>query len=247
MSTITGAQLEAVMDNIAKEKIILDTAIGTETTAASILKGMQDNIDRIETYDEDVIADLHRVFVNEKEHMPNLKLALLHGAIAALEKHLRRMEGVGVSDYCEAENANRIAPEYAQLARAKGQYMKPIVVFPPVTAMGSFVASGATAGTFTDGSLIDGNKYGPGTLEVECTALGNGTIDLTVTITGTDQNGSIITGTATFSGGSVGTKMEITPDQAGAQFQDVTNATVTGATSADAFNVQSKVDRAVSL
>ena len=51
-------------------------------------------------------------------------------------------------------------------------------VFPPVTALGSFAASGAAAGTYTDGSAVDTTKYGGAQIEGEVTdgGIGNASI-----------------------------------------------------------------------
>jgi hypothetical protein len=249
MSVITGAQLKTVSDSIAKQKNILDVAVGAIATADSILYGIQACITNIASYAEDVVNDCHTAFVNEKNSMPNFKLAILHKAIKSLENHIRRLEGEGISDYWETENypTYRIAPEFVQLARAIGLYMKPAICFPPVTAMGSFVASGAEAGVFTDGSAIDGNLYGPGDCELEVTAKGGASVSIVATITGTDENGAVVTGVGTFSADDVGDKVDVVPDQVGKQFQDITNITITGGVADDAFTIQSKVDRAVSL
>ena len=99
--------------------------------------------------------------------------------------------------------------------------------------------------TFTDGSSIDGKRYGPGDLEVEITAKGGAQVDLVATVTGKDQNGSTITGTATVDAQDVGGKVDVVPTESGAQFQDVTDVTIANGASGDEFKVQSKVDRAV--
>lgn len=249
MSVISGANLIIISDGMSKQKIILDTAVGTTTTASTILKGMQDNADRIVALDEDVNADLFKSSVGVKNEMPQVKLRLNQDLLRAIENHIRRLEDMGMSDYWEQENypTNRWAPEVVQIGRGINLYFKPITVFPPVTAMGSFVADGATSGTFTDGSAIDVNLYGPGNCELEVTVVGGATVDLTATVTGTDEEGLVVTGTATFSGATVGTTQDVVPDQAGKKFQDITNITVIGATATDAFKIQSKVDRAVAL
>jgi hypothetical protein len=249
MSEITGANQRALMDSLAASKKITDTAVGTTTTAATVLYGMQANVTRIAGYGDDAIVDLAKSFTAEIEQMPDYKTRYGHRAIAALDKHLRRLAGVGISDYWETENypTYRICPEAAQIARAARFYIKPSLVFPPVTSLGSFVASGAAAGTFTDGDLIDGNLYGPADLEVIITAKGGAQVDLVATITGTDENGSTITGVATVVALDVGGTADVVPDQTGAKFQDITNVTITGGAADDAFTVRSKEDRTPSL
>lgn len=247
MSVISGANLQTVCDSFAKQKIILDTAVGAITTAATILKGMQDNADRIKGYDEDVVADCHKQFVAEMAKMANFKNKLDHSAIQSLDYHIRRLEGKGISDYLEAEVATRAAPEFAQILRAISQYIKASLVFPPVTTMGTYIASAAEAGTFTDGDLIDGNLYGPGDCEIEVTAVGSVSCSIVATVTGKDENGAAMTGIGTFSSTAIGGKVDVVPNDAGKQFQDITAITITGGVADDAFKIQSKVDRAVAL
>ena len=247
MSVITGANLQTVSDSIAKQKIILDTAVGTKVTAATILKGMQDNADRVKGYDEDTVADCHKQFVNEMDKMANFKNKLDHLAIQSLDYHLRRLAEKGISDYWEAENSDRMAPEFAQIMRSISQYIKASLVFPPVTVMGTYIASAAEAGTFTDGDLIDGNLYGPGDCEVEVTAVGNSTCSIVATVTGKDENGATMTGVGTFSTTAIGGKVDVVPTETGKQFQDIVSIAITGGVADDAFKIQSKVDRAVAL
>lgn len=247
MSVISGANLQTVCDSFAKQKIILDTAVGAIATAATILKGMQDNAGRIQSYEQDVSADCHKQFVSEMAKMPNFKNKLDHKAIHALDHHIRRLEGKGMSDYWEAENSDRMAPEFAQIVRSIGYDIKASLVFPPVTTMGTYVASEATVGIFTDGDLIDGNLYGPGDCEIEVTAVGSETCSIVVTAIGKDKNGEVMTGVGTFDSTAVGGKVNVVPTETGKQFQDITTITITGGVADDAFKIQSKVDRAVAL
>jgi len=249
MGALTGAQLKDVSDSIAFQKTKLDTTVGDTTTATTILYAMQQNIDRIGGYAEAVIKALHSTFAKMKDLMSAFKLNLDHAAIRVLDSHIRDEEGMGISDYWEQENypTSRIAPEFAQIARSIGIYLKAAICFPPVTAMGSVAVTGSGTGTFTDGSAIDGNLYGPANCELEVTAAagGPGTVSLVATVIGTDEDGNPVTGSATFSSASVGDKVDVTPDQAGKKFQDITDITFTGGANGDAFKIQSKVDRAV--
>ena len=251
MSAISGAQLRALIDSIAAQKIILDTAVGATGTAATILYGMQANVTRIAGYGEDAINDLALICANEKAQMPNFKNKLDHDFIKALESHLRRLEDVGISDYWEAEQypTYRIPSQFAEIARSISLYLKASLCFPPVTAMGTFAVTGVGAGTFTDGSAIDGNLYGPGDCEVKITAAagGPGTVSFVATVTGTDENGAVMTGTATVVSKSVDDVVAVVPTEADKKFQDITNITITGGANGDAFKIQSKVDRSVSL
>lgn len=248
MSALTGAELKALIDSIAAQKELLDTTVGDTTTASTILYGMQQNVDRIKAYtDEDPRVDLEKKFAGEKNLMASFALKINQFAFKKLDYHIRRTEDMSFSDYWEQENSDRVPYSAALLGRAAGVYIKASLVYPPVTVMGTFVATGAGTGTFTDGNLIDGDLYGPADLELEVTAKGGASVSLVATVTGTDENGAVVTGSGEFVAADVGDKVNVTPDQTGKQFQDVTNITITGGATDDAFKCQSKVDRTPSL
>lgn len=247
MAALTGVQLKTELDNIAYGKSLLDTTVGATDTATTILYAMQQLVDRVGGYDEEVKRDLAKIASVTKDSMAAFKLSLEHKLLRAIDSHLRTEHGQGIDDFWTAENypTYRIASQVAELCRACGILLSAANCFPPVTTMATFVVTGATAGTLTDVDVIDGNKYGPADLEVEITAKVGGDVSVEVTVIGADKSGNAVTGLASVSTKDVGDKVDVTPDQAGKQFQDVTNITVTGATAGDEFKVQSKVDRAV--
>jgi hypothetical protein len=244
---LSGAELRAVLDSIAYEKSLLDTAVGATGTAATILYAQQANVDRIAGYDESVIQALHKPFVETKNLMDAFKLSIPTKRIRAVDAHLREEAGQGIDDYWTAEQygSYRIDSRAAELCRACGIQLSAANCFPPVTVMGSEAVTGSGAGTFTPGTDIDANLYGPADCELIVTAVGGASVSLVAAIIGTDENGAEVTGTATFSSAALGDKVDVTPDQTGKQFQTITNITFTGGASGDAFNIQSKVDRAV--
>ena len=246
MAYLTGAQLKTELDNVAYQKSLLDTAIGTTATAATILHAMQALTDRVNGYDEEIQRDLANVASEIKNAMEAFKLSLDHKLLRQIDSHLREETGLGIDDYWTQENypTYRIASQVAELCRAVGIWLSPINCFPPVTIMGTEVASGSGAGTFTAGTDIDANKYGPADCELEVLVAAT-TVSVVVTVTGLDENGAEVTGTAEFSTAAVGDKVDVTPDQAGKQFQSITTMTFTGGASTDSWQAQSKVDRAV--
>jgi len=246
MAALTGAQLKTELDNIAYQKSLLDTVIGTTTTAATILYAMQQLVDRVGGYDEEIKRDLANISSEIKNTMAAFKLLLDHKLLRAIDSHLREEHKKGIDDFWTDENypTYRIASQVAELCRAIGIDLSAVNCFPPVTIMGTEVVSGSGAGTFTDGDLIDGNKYGPANCELEVLVAAT-TVSVVVTITGNDKSGNEVTGTAEFSTAAVGDKVDVTPDQAGKKFQDITNMTFTGGAATDSWRVQSKVDRAV--
>lgn len=250
MSALTGAEARALTDSIAKQYELLVAVIGTTGSAGTVLYGMQQNVDRIKAYtNEDPRVDLEKIFSGEKDLAALVALRIDNDPIRALENHIRRIEDMSFGEYWEEENypTYRIAYGFAIIARAIGLYIAPELVYPPVTSMGTFVASGEGAGTFTDASAIDLDLYGAADLEVYITAKGGTSVTLTATITGLDENGSVITGTATVVAADVGDSIAVVPADAGRRFADVTDVTIKGGAAGDAFTVRSKVDRSISL
>ena len=247
MGVITGAQLIALVDSIAAQLTILDTAVGTETTAASILYGMQQNVDRIDAYgEEDPRVALEGVASGMKDLMASFKIQLDQLFSAEIENHIRRQSDLSFSEYWAQENSDRIPPEFASMFRGQSHFIAPALVWPAYAILGSFVVSGAGAGIFTDGDAIDLLQYGAADLQAEVLVAAT-TVTLVATITGLDQNGSVMTGTATFVAANVGDKVDVVPDVANAQFADITDISITGGAATDAFRVQVKADRTPSL
>ena len=249
MSALTGVQLKALADSIAATlDLHIDTSLGAVGTAGTVLYGMQANVDRIKAYtDVDPRIDLERIAQTEIDRIANQHFVFQADVARALENHIRRTEDVSMSAYWLSDVTGRIPPRFAQLCRAVGIYLAPALVFPPVTSLGTFVASGAGAGTFTDGSAIDLALYGAADLEAVVTAKGGASVSLVATVTGKDANGSTITGTATFVAAAIGDKVNVVPTEAGAQFYDITNITITGGAASDAIRIQTKYDRALSF
>lgn len=247
MAGLTGAQVKTELDNIAYGKSLLDITIGTTTTAATILYAMQQLVDRVNGYDEEIQRDLAKPASNVKDLMAAFKLSLDHKLLRAIDSHLRKEHGQGIDDFWADENypTDRIASQVAELCRVIGIALSAFNCFAPVTTMATYVVTGAAAGTFTDGDLIDGNLYGPADLELEVTAKIGADVSVVATVIGTDEDGNEVLGVATVVAQDVGATVDVVPDQTGKQFQDVINITITGGTADDAFKIQSKVDRAV--
>ena len=247
MGVITGVQLQALVDSISAQLTILDTAVGTEATAATILYGMQQNVDRIDAYgEEDPRVALEGVASGMKDLMTSFKIQLDQLFSAEIENHVRRQTDLSFSQYWAQENATRIPPEFASMFRGIGHFIAPALVWPAYAILGSFVTSAPDTGVFTDGVAIDLLQFGAADLEAEVLVAAT-TVSLVAIITGLDENGSVMTGTATFSTANVGDKVDVVPDVVGAQFADITDITIIGGVSTDAFRVQVKADRTPSL
>ncbi len=117
-------------------------------------------------------------------------------------------------------------------------------VFPPVTALGSFVVSGAGAGTYTDGAVVDTTLYGGAQVQLEVTGNPIGAANITATVSCVHASGTLedIVGVIPL-GSIVGAKVAL--GDAADRVVNVTNIAITGGTAADAFKVQTMEDRTI--
>lgn len=194
------------------------------------------------------------------------ELAMLYDASAGAYKWLQRRAinsvntGAGTVTLASAFSPNatagedslviatRVASEIADLCRKYGFPINPLSVWPPIaTQLGTYAATGAATGTFTDGDAVNTDVYGPADIEAEVTVQ-IGAANLVLAITGTDQDGASATGSVTIPNGSVvGTKVAVTPTTAGTRFTDVTAITNSNGTNLDAVKIQTKEDRTPSI
>ncbi len=122
-------------------------------------------------------------------------------------------------------------------------------VFPPVTVMGTYAATGSGTGTWTEDPTtegeIDTTMYGACALEVEVINQAIGAAQITLTIVGTDANGDALSKTAVVPLESAsGTKVDV--GLAADKYATVTAVTSAGGTAGDDLRVQSKEDRTLS-
>lgn len=251
-TTIAGADLQDLVDGIGKQLDLLAATVGATGTESTILHGMQNRIEQIKALTvEEARLHLENAAANEKNVMASFMLGINTTLARALDAHIRKTtaSNQGLSDYWAAQLATRMPPSFAQMARGVGIYILGSLVFPPVTILGTFTASGSGAGSFVDGSAIDLSAdvgYGSANLEGEITAAGSTTVSLVATVTGKDENGSVVIGTITFSSTAVGGKVNcVVADSR--KFYDITNITIAGGAASDAFKVQSKYDRTLTL
>lgn len=124
-------------------------------------------------------------------------------------------------------------------------------IFPPETEMGTYAASAADAGTYTDGDAIDTDEYGDGDLEVEVVNQAIGVNDLVLAITakyydaaGDEQTdaGATCTIPAT---SVVGTRVAVTVGVANARYHDVIAVSNSNGNNGDDVKIISKLDRLI--
>jgi len=152
----------------------------------------------------------------------------------------------GLTDYLILWD--RLCPEFAVEARANGASLTGLLVFPPITALGQYDATGAPTGTFTDGSAVDTDFYGDADCEVTVLVNPIGGNDLVLAITGTNEDGDVITGAVTVPTGTLaGVSVDIVPTVTGERFADITAVTNSNGTAGDSVSIQTKLDRVISL
>lgn len=122
-------------------------------------------------------------------------------------------------------------------------------VFPPEVELGTYVATGAAAGTFTDGDAVDTEEYGDGDLEVEVINQAIGVNNLVLALTGKyydaagdEQTDSYMSCTIP-STSVVGTRVAVTVGVDSARYHDITAVTNSNGTNGDDIKIITKLDR----
>jgi hypothetical protein len=174
---------------------------------------------------------------------PTLNLASMFASrINALKTHV----GGDLSAYLLA-NDKRVHANFNDLL---GAQLRPAGIFPPklsdTAKLASYAATGLTTGTFTPGTAYDKTKYGKAWLNLHITHTIGGSLIATIVgkkIDGTSQSKAI-----TLTGHSAGDDVAVgTPGTTGDHYTSVTGVTITAGTSLDAFDIETVVERAISL
>jgi len=116
-------------------------------------------------------------------------------------------------------------------------------VFPPVTILGTYVVSGAGAGTLTKvNNGTTGTNYAGAALEVKVINQQLGASEIVMTVNGTNFSGGALSKTATIESGAA---MDSVHDVGVSTdwFKTITTVTITGGTAGDDLQIQTKVDR----
>lgn len=244
VTAITGAQLQNITDCIAWQYDKIDSFVGKITGTGTLLYAMQQNVDSIRSYVEDVTADLNTPAVYEKNVIVSWKYDINKYLTRGLENHLRRTVEVGISDYWQDSLATRIAPGFAILARSIGIYLEDSIVFPPKTNLAMIAITAAHTCTVRDSNVIDLAKYGDANLLVYVKNAAT-TCTCSLTVTGKDRHGTTITGLAVLSAAADGDTVLVVPTEAGLKFYDITTATVRNGANLDTLLIKTRFDRNV--
>lgn len=146
---------------------------------------------------------------------------------------------------------DRLCPEFKYVCDQIGLSLTAARVFPEETNLGTYAATGASAGTFTDGSAVDTTDYGGSELEIEVINQAIGANNLVLAITGKYYNAA---GTETTDTGlsctvtalaAVGTRFAVTVGTANARYHDVTAITNSNGTNGDDIKIVTKKDRLI--
>jgi hypothetical protein len=237
-------------DSLGVQLDRIATAFGTGVETGAISKAAKVNITRVQTIasptggnDASTAADL---LPGELQHIENLKAGAksLYGLLAfSLNNLIAHLKNRGDVSHCTLDlmataNAARFSPSFAELARSQGVNLSAGNIYPPVTLLGSFSASGAGAGTYTDGGPVDTNLYGGANIEAEATAACS---NVAITAVATDVDGASTNCTGTLNG-ATGTKVDLVAAN-GKKLVNTASVTITGGAAGNTFKIQTKTDR----
>jgi hypothetical protein len=167
----------------------------------------------------------------------NVLPRLFTQVLRALSNHVG-----GLNAWCQA---NDVRVHY--LLGEVASWLNAANLFPPVVdPICSFAVTGATTGTFTEGTAIDTDEYGKANMVIEVTSSAI-TTETTATLTmvkldGTTEDKVVVLANTLVLGNEVdigthGTDMYV----------NCTAIAITGGTGTDAFKVKSELERAVAL
>lgn len=246
MGLIPNGTLTTVMDSLASGKLIYDNAVGvTGAEANTTAKAAQnDEVTLAAVADAQVQSDLMPTFKLRGDTLLAGSLYITLGAYNlwwALDKHLG-----GLDQYLNAQNI-RVSSH----VKALGFPLSAAQIMPPaVDPMATFAVTGSGVGTYTHVADIDTSQYGRAWCQVVVTnSSGLGSNAITATVTGLQLDSTTVTSKAATmaAGSSFGATVNIGTLGVQADSYDfITNISITGGTSGDAFKVVSRVERVIS-
>ncbi len=243
MGTITTTALTTILDSVATGKLMFDASEGVlGTEANTIAKAASNDLATLSALaDNDVQADLAIVFRTRFQGLLAGSLYTILGAYNlwwALDKHLQ-----GLNAFLTTNNI-RVSPAVQQV----GFPIVPQNIMPPVVnPMASFAITGSGVGAYAHVADVDTTKYGPAWLDAVVTAtVGAATINATIVGLQFDGATPVSKTVAIAPNSSVGTTVHVgTLGTLADSFDSITGITITGGTNGDAFDVLSRVERAI--
>ena len=246
MATLAIASLLTLLDSVAKQVELCETAFGaTGAEVGTIAKGGENNVATIlAAADIQVQSDLASIV---QGRALNLRAAvaerILHGA--PLQRALDRHYGGvgGLNEFLLAED-DRVHP----LLRNIGFRIDPLRAFSPtvIDPVATAVLTAPGLATFTAGTPIDTTLYGKARMRLRTTTL-IGATPITVTLSmKTEQNTFVLKQVVVPNGAASGTEADI--GTAGVDlYIACVGITVAGGTAADGLKVISQIERVVAL
>lgn len=250
MGIIPNNTLITILDSLASGKLIFDNAMGlTGTEANTTAKAAQnDETTLAAVTDIQVQSDLAPTFKLRGDTLLASNLYVTLGAYNiywALDRHVANSSQPGVTNLDTYMNVNnmRASTHVQQL----GFPLSAAQVMPPSTLMATYVVGGTGYVHIAD---IDTTQYGQAWLALSVTSSsGIGPSPLTVTVTGRAiDNTTVVTQVATIAAASsFGATVNVGTMPSSSQSYDyLTNVSVSGGTTGDAFTVASRVERVIS-
>jgi len=252
MPNYPAAYAQRDFDTLAYMYDLLAAALGTGTTADTVSRGAVNIRDRVTAaLDSIQAASIHRnlvgaalALVSRCKIVPDSDPTQPYPAVTLFSEYLQGLQAeLGAIDTYLTSQSMRVHPSFATLYNQwRSLSLSPANVFPLVTEMGR-IDRGASSFTFTDGSAIDEDLYGPAQLEIYVPeGYTIGVADVVVTLTCKLFGGGTEPKTATMPSGSMaGTAVNV--GTSANRYTDVTNMTATGGTSGDRVAVRSKLLR----
>jgi hypothetical protein len=229
--TLTLTDFLTVMDSMAQQ--------ASDLSAAFTSAGWANNRATVLAESDLVVAAALGAFGPN----PSVSLPAAYASrIAALRTHLG-----GDLDAYLLNNDSRV---HANINTILNAGLKPTGIMAPsmtgASKLGNYVAATATTGTFTPGLSVDLTKYGKAWLQLHVTH--NIGASLIATIIGTKIDGSAQSKAVTLTGHVIGDLVAVgTLGLSADHYVSVSSVTITGGTNLDAFDIETKIERAIAL
>lgn len=252
MAIIPTNTLITILDSVASGKLIFDLAVGTSSSQANTTaKAANNDLATLAAIsDPQVQNDLAQAFWLRATGVLAQNLYTTLGGYNlwwALDKHTANAGVAGVTGLDTFLQVNNV--RVSQNLQQIGFPLSAEQIMPPATTMGTFVATGANAGTYTHVADIDTTQYGRAWLALTVTSSsGTGGAALNATVTGLqfDQTTQTSLTVTIAAGSSQGTVVNVgTLGTQTQSYDSLTGVTITGGSAGDAFTVVSRVERTI--
>jgi len=254
MALLSNANLTIIMDKLARwcSESAGDTEFnnafnaGMQLANTDVWSSMSTLILGLDDLDQE--ADLlpaARVLTEVPPVPPTgflISVASVSAFLNGLDKHYKAFGYASLDAYLSAINgATPTLRAHGFFRRYLGKISAKNSFIPNDLTLGTFTASGATAGTFAHATKIDKTQYAGAKLVTKNNGVLTGTTGVSVTVTKLDGTTVVLTNSiATLTDGHETNLSDTT-----LSFIDATAVAVTGATSGDKIDIVAKTDRSI--